>query len=172
MISAIGSIDPGNYSSSASAAATSANTQSASSLTTTQQSITQQLDSLLISSISQSGASVAGTSAYPTNIQQATQDQVLLSTNTNLAETLSQSSASASLGMMTDALQTLTGEDGSAQSDQTLTTLASSMQTLSNITNSGTLAANPALAQSLLNICSSSSSSDITPAGSLVNTFA
>ena len=86
----------------------------------------------------------------PTNIQQTVQDQVILATDTNLAQTVSQQAASPLLESQMEALQTMPAENESTQSDQSLTSLATSMQLLQNITSTGILASNPSLTQSLL----------------------
>jgi hypothetical protein len=106
----------------------------------------------------------------PTNIQQTVQDQVILATDTNLAQTVSQQATSPLLESQMEALQTMPAENESTQSDQSLTSLATSMQLLQNITSTGLLASNPSLTQSLLQnytILTNPASS-----GSLVNTSA
>ncbi len=87
--SPVGSSYATSYYSGASTGSSSTNTASGSGLTP-QESITQQLDSSLINSLSQPDTSVAGMSDYPTNLQQAVQDQVTLANNPSLAQMISQ----------------------------------------------------------------------------------
>ncbi|MGD0398971.1 MAG: hypothetical protein ABSC04_08655 [Syntrophobacteraceae bacterium] len=86
----------------------------------------------------------------PTNIQQTVQDQVIMATDTNLGQMVSQQVPSSLLESQMEALQTMPAENESTQSDQSLTSLATSMQTLQNITNTGILTSNPSLTQSLI----------------------
>jgi hypothetical protein len=149
VISSLSASDPvGNYSA-ASTSGQSASALSGSGLPT-QDSINLQLDTSLLQSLSQTSAAAADTADFPTNIQQAVQDQVTLTTNSNLAQTISQQESSASVTSQTEALQTLSAENGSTQSAQSLTSLATSMSALQDITNTGILTSNSSLAQSLL----------------------
>ncbi len=165
----VGSSNLSSFYSGASTVGSSTNTLSGAGLTT-QDNMTPQIASSLLNSISQTDTSTNDTVYFPTNIQQTVQEQVILATNTNLAQTLSQLAGSTVLAPLTQALQTLSGAKESTLSSQSLTSLASSMQVLKDITNDGTLTSNPSMAQSLLK--SYTTSTNLTPPGSLVNTSA
>jgi len=75
---------------------------------------------------------------------------VIMATDTNLGQMVSQQVPSSLLESQMEALQTMPAENESTQSDQSLTSLATSMQTLQNITNTGILTSNPSLTQSLI----------------------
>jgi hypothetical protein len=169
VISSVGPSDLSSYYSGISSSGSSTNTPSGSALPT-QDSINLQLDSSLLQSLSQPGTSVNGTEVYPTNIQQTVQDQVIMATDTNLAQTSSQQVPSPLVESQMEALQTMPAENGSTQSDQSITSLATSMQVLQNITGTGILASNPSLTQSLLQ--NYTILTNPTSLGSLVNTSA
>jgi len=169
LISSVGPSDSSSYYSGISSSGSGTNTLSGSGLPS-QDSINLQLDSSLLQSLSQPNTSVSDTRDFPTNIQQTVQDQVILATDTNLAQTVSQQATSPLLESQMEALQTMPAENESTQSDQSLTSLATSMQLLQNITSTGLPASNPSLTQSLLQnytILTNPASS-----GSLVNTSA
>ncbi len=147
-ISSVGPINSSNYYSGISTGGSSSNTLSGSGVPT-QDSLNLQEGSSLLQSLSQSNSLVTDTAEFPTNIQQAVQDQMVLATDTNLAETVSQQASSPLYQSQMDGLQTLQAEGESSQSDQPLTSLATSMQLLQDITGTGILASNPSLAQSL-----------------------
>ncbi len=105
--------------------------------------------------------------ALPTNIQQTVQDQVLQATDTNLAQTESQQVPSPLLESQMEALQTM---PSGSESSQSLTSLATSMQVLQNITSTGVLANSPSLVQSLMQ--NYTVLTNPTSLGSLVNTSA
>ncbi len=115
-----------------------------------QDSIILPLDTSLIQSLPQSSSAVSDAGNFPTNIQQTAQNEEILTTNTNLAQTVSQQVPSPLLESQMEALQTLPAENESTQSDQSLTSLATSLQVLQNITSTGILASNPSLTQSLM----------------------
>ena len=169
VISSVGPSDSSSYYSGILGSGASTDTPSGSALPT-RDSVNLQLDSSLLQSLSQPGASVDGMEVYPTNIQQTVRDQVILATDTNLAQTVSQQASSSLLESQMEALQTLPAENESTQSDQSLTSLATSMQVLQNITSTGILASNPSLAQSLMQ--NYTLLTNPTSLGSLVNTNA
>lgn len=181
-ISSLGPTDSSSYYTSISSGASSTNALSGSGLPT-QDSINLQLDSSLLQSLSQSNMPANETADYPTNIQQTVEDDEILATNANLAQTVSQLDTSLDLPTniqqtvedqviqatdtniaqmvsqqipspltesQTEALQTLQAENETGQADQSLTSLAASMQMLQNITSTGVLASNASLAQSLM----------------------
>lgn len=181
-ISSLGPTDSSSYYTSISSGASSTNALSGSGLPT-QDSINLQLDSSLLQSLSQSNIPANETADYPTNIQQTVEDDEILATNANLAQTVSQLDTSLDLPTniqqtvedqviqatdsniaqmvsqqipspltesQTEALQTLQAENETSQADQSLTSLATSMQILQNIANSGILASNASLTQSLM----------------------
>ena len=93
VISSVGPSDSSSYYSGILGSGASTDTPSGSALPT-RDSVNLQLDSSLLQSLSQPGASVDGMEVYPTNIQQIVRDQVILATDTNLAQTVSQQASS------------------------------------------------------------------------------
>ena len=106
VISSVGPSDSSSYYSGISSSGASTNTPSGSALPT-HDSVNLQLDSSLLQPLSQPGASVNGMDVYPTNIQQTVRDQVILATDTNLAQTVSQQASSPLPESQMEALQTV-----------------------------------------------------------------
>jgi len=120
--SSIGAGNSADYYSSVSSGGSGSSTLSGSGLPT-QDSINAQLDASLIQSLSQPSTSVSNMAEFPTNIQEAVQDQGIMATDTNLAQMLSQQDASA-LALPTNIEQTV--------QDQTILATNSSLaQTIS-----------------------------------------
>jgi hypothetical protein len=160
-VSGIGSYDSSAYtdgltSSTPSSSSSSDSTTGTSSSTTNYGQIadTVQLqgDSNLIQSLyPQSTSSATATSGYPTNIQQAAQEQAILYNNPNLAQQLSQAASSPQLAALSEPVQILQAMDNSSDINSSLISSAvSSMATLQEVDKAGTLKTNPALVQSLL----------------------
>ena len=149
VISSVFPSDSSGYYSTISTGGSGIDTISGSGLPT-QDTISLQLDSSLLQSLSQPNESLSNTADLPTNIQQAVQDQVILATNSKLARKVSQQASSPLVESQMEALQTLPADNESTQSDQSLISLATSMQALKDITGAGILTGNSSLAQSLL----------------------
>ena len=144
-------VAPSSTTSNSSAPSAATNASSSSSLPT-RDSLDLQFDSALLqSTFPQPNTSVAGGVGYPTNIQQAVQNQEILATNPDLAQMLTQQAGSPLLAPLTAPVETLMAMGASSTgSIPSLTSLASSMQVLQNMGTAGTLISNPSLAQNVL----------------------
>ncbi len=173
--SSIGSTatDPTSYySSTASSSGTSTTSTSSAGGLPTQDSVDLQYGTTLLQSMfPQINTSVAGAVGYPTNIQQAVQNQEILATNPELTQMLNQQTASPLLEPLTAPVETLMAMGNSSTgSVSSITSLASSMQVLQNLGSANTLTSNPSLAQSVLQ--SYTTLTNVPSLGTLINTSA
>ena len=120
--SSVGASTSADYYSGFSSGGSNPNTLSGSGLPT-RDSINLQLDSSLLQSLSQPNTPVSSAAFFPTNIQQTVQDDEVLATDTNLAQMMSQETAS-SLALPTNIEQ-------AAQGREILATNANLAQTIS-----------------------------------------
>ncbi len=137
-----------------SGSASAANTPSNDALQT-QDSVDLQSDASLISSIfPQSSLSAPGSVSYPTNIEQAVQDQTILTNNPDLAQTISQQASSPAMEPLTAALQVLQTMGSASTAGQSasssLSSAISGMEALQDVTTANAFTTNPSMAQSLL----------------------
>jgi hypothetical protein len=146
------------------------NTQSNNALAA-QDTVDLQSDASLINSMfSQSNPSATGSASYPTNIQQAVQDQTILTNDPNLAQMLSQESSSTAMEPLTADLQALQTMGSASQLGSSLSSAISGMEALKDVTNANAFTTNPSMAQSLLQAYDPGL--NLPQLGSLVNTTA
>jgi hypothetical protein len=149
----VNTVNPVSYYGGITPSGTASNTSATSgSSLSTQDSVNLQFNSALLQSMfPQPNTAVAGGVGYPTNIQQAVQNQEILATNPELAQMLTQQASSPLLAPLTAPLETLMATSVAASgSVPSITSLASSMQVLQNMGTAGTLENNPSLAQNVL----------------------
>lgn len=152
------------------ASASVTNSQSSNALAT-QDSVDLQGDASLINSIfPQSNPSASSSASYPTNIEQAAQDQAILINDPALAQTISQESSSPAMEPLTADLQALQTMGSASQIGSSLTSAISGMEALQDVTNANAFTSNPSMAQALLQAYDPGLI--IPQVGSLVNTTA
>lgn len=164
-----------DYTGSTPSGSTSATNTQLTNALQTQDSVDLQSDASLINSIfPQSNLSAPGSASYPTNIEQAAQDQAILTNNPNIAQMVSQEASSPAMEPLTAALQVLQtmGSPSTAgqSASSSLSSAISGMEALQDVTTANALTTNPSMAQSLLQ--SYDPGLNIPQLGSLVNTTA
>jgi hypothetical protein len=135
-----------------------------------------QSDASLISSMfPQSNSSATASASYPTNIEQAAQDQALYINNPDLSQTISQEqSSSPAIAPLTADMQALQMMGSASQTSSSLSSSLSSaisgMEALKEVTSANALTTNPSMAQALLQAYDPGL--NLPQSGSLVNTTA
>lgn len=146
------------------------NTLSSNALAT-QDSVDLQSDASLINSMfPQSNLSAPSSASYPTNIEQAAQDQALFINNPDLAQTISQQSSSPAMEPLTADLQALQTMGSTSQISSSLSSAISGMEALQDVVTANAFTSNPSMAQALLQ--SYDPGLNLPQLGSLVDTTA
>jgi len=166
-MSALSGISPYNasgydYSGSTSTGPASATNTSLNNALPAQDSVDLQSDASLIDSMfPQSTLSAPAPVGYPTNIEQAAQNQAILANNPNLAQMISQESSSPVMEPLMADLQVLQTTESASQistsqtaagqyASSSLSPAISGMEALQDVAAANAFTSNPSMAQSLL----------------------